>query len=90
MNANMGRPSHNKKMDLSKECILTQEDYTNILYSMRINSGLSQVEAAKSIGVSDITIWNWENGVACPSISMLIDVFNFYGYKIKIVEDKKC
>lgn len=36
------------------------------LKAARINAGLSQKEAAKTIGVSNKTLHNWENGISSP------------------------
>jgi len=33
------------------------------LKDLRLRRGLTQLELADRIGVSETTIWNWENGV---------------------------
>lgn len=37
------------------------------LKAMRVNRGLSQAEAAKAIGVTSVTISNWETGKTMPT-----------------------
>lgn len=41
------------------------------LKAARINVGLTQAEAAKSIGVSRETLLNWESGKSFPVVSKI-------------------
>lgn len=44
----------------------TQEGF---FYRLRISAGLSQVELANTIGVTDQTISNWERGIHIPKLT---------------------
>lgn len=45
---------------------------------LRVNSGLSQVELAKILGVSKQCVSNWENDNVLPSIEMLVKVADYF------------
>lgn len=44
----------------------------------RMNAGLSQVEVAKRIGVSDAAVSMWETGKTRPRASRLLKLANLY------------
>ncbi len=46
--------------------------------SLRISTGLNQVEFAKKIGVSKQCVSNWENDNVLPSIEMLVKLSDFF------------
>ena len=48
------------------------------LAAARVNAELSQEEAAKAIGVSKQTIFNWEKGVQEPKISQARALSDLY------------
>ena len=35
----------------------------------RVNAGLTLKEVAKQLGVTEVTLWNWERGATSPSIA---------------------
>lgn len=45
----------------------------------RVNSGLSQKEAADRIGVSNKTLGNWENGITFPPADKIPIICELYG-----------
>ncbi len=45
---------------------------------LRLSRNLSQVDLAKSLGVTKQSISNWENDNIQPSIEMLIRISNFF------------
>ena len=49
------------------------------LKAARVNAGLTQEEAAKSIGVTKNTIYRWEIGVSSPSFKRLHTICEVYG-----------
>lgn len=49
------------------------------LAAARINSGLTQIEAAEKIGVSKSTIGNWEKGKTKPDVNDLKKIEDVYG-----------
>lgn len=40
-----------------------------ILKAARVNAGLTMKEVAKQLGVTEVTLWNWERGATSPSIA---------------------
>lgn len=50
------------------------------LLKRRLDLGLLQREAASQIGVTEATIWNWENGGAVPDLRRLPGVIRFLRY----------
>lgn len=45
----------------------------------RVNANLSQKAAAKKLGVSNKTLWNWENGVSFPPANKIPLICEVYG-----------
>lgn len=43
------------------------DDFRISLAAARVNAGLTQKEAAESIGVSNVTLVKWENGETVPT-----------------------
>lgn len=48
------------------------------LRAARVNAGLTQTEAADSIGVSVATIQNWESGASIPAWDKVIEIEKAY------------
>lgn len=48
------------------------------LKAARVNAGLSQKAAAKTIGVSNKTLCNWEKGVSYPSAEKIMLICEAY------------
>lgn len=59
--------------------------YTISLEAARINAGLSQRDAAKTIGVNVSTLSNWENGKTSPDIDKFRKMCEVYGCPADIV-----
>ena len=53
-------------------------DVAERLKKARIDSGISQEEAAEKIGVKRSTIGNYENGISTPDIEKFIALCNLY------------
>ena len=53
------------------------------LKAARVNAGLTQVEAAKKIGVSDATLLNYEKGRAFPDVRVLKRIEDVYGVEYR-------
>lgn len=49
------------------------------LKALRVNSGLTQTEAAQKIGVSRVTLKNWENSYTYPNMRQLARICETYG-----------
>ena len=48
------------------------------LKAARINCGLTQIEAAKEIGVSKATLSNWERGICFPNANCIKRIEEVY------------
>ena len=46
----------------------------------RLDLGLRQVDIAKIIGCSELTIVNWEKGYTTPRVNHMAGVVRFLGY----------
>lgn len=49
------------------------------LKAARVNAGYTQKEAAKELGISNKTLWSWENGVSAPKATQADDICKLYG-----------
>ena len=54
------------------------KDWKITLAAARVNAGLTQTEAAEKIGVSQITISNWETGKKSPKMSIVPTIAALY------------
>ena len=52
------------------------------LKAARVNSGLSQKEAAKQLGVAQSTLYKWENGKNKPNVKYLSRIENLFNLPI--------
>lgn len=49
------------------------------LKAARVNAGYTQKEAAELLGVSNVTLCNWENGVSFPDAQQIQKICELYG-----------
>jgi transcriptional regulator with XRE-family HTH domain len=49
------------------------------LEAARVNAGYSQKEAAKKLGVSNVTLSHWESGVSMPKANQIMAICDLYG-----------
>lgn len=54
------------------------KDWKISLEAARVNVGLTQAEAAEAIGVSQVTISNWETGKTSPRMSIVPAIAELY------------
>lgn len=50
-----------------------------LIYKLRIEKGLTQLQLAERMNISDKTVSKWERGLGCPDVSLLpelSDIFN--------------
>lgn len=61
------------------------------LKAARVNACLTQAEAAKAIGISEKTLWNYENGIAQPVPKTIDKICSLYqcGYDDLIFFEKQ-
>ena len=48
------------------------------LRALRVNTGYTQKAAAEKIGVSEKTLWNWENGITYPDYKQIETICSVY------------
>lgn len=49
------------------------------LKAARVNKGLNQAQAAKLLGISKDTLWNYENGRTYPDVPVIKKIEEVYG-----------
>ena len=49
------------------------------LAACRVNAGLEQKEAAKSLKISNVTLGKWERGESYPSADKIPEICSLYG-----------
>ena len=61
---------------------MTREEIANVLKSLRINTGLTQAQAAEKIGRKQQTLASWETGQSQPDANTLFLLCNLYNASI--------
>lgn len=56
------------------------------LKAARVNTGLSQKEAANKLGISNKTLCSWENGKTFPDQPMIEKVCTLYGVTYDMID----
>ena len=51
----------------------------------RLRKGVSVLEAAKALGVTDACIYQWETGISIPRGSRLKEIADYYGVTIEFL-----
>jgi transcriptional regulator with XRE-family HTH domain len=69
--------------------ILTGDDFSLVLKSLRLKSGLSQGKVARALGyTSPQFVSNWERGLSEPPIETLVKITELYRVPSDIILDK--
>lgn len=58
------------------------------LKKARILAELKQAEVANALGVSEVTLSNWENGITFPTIDKVIKMSKLYNLPLEDFEFK--
>ena len=66
---------------------MDQERTGALIRRLRMEKGLTQLELAERIGVSDKAVSKWERGLGCPDVSLLTAVSQELGVGIDSVLD---
>ena len=45
-----------------------------LIYTLRKEKGLTQLQLAKAMHISDKTVSKWERGLGCPDVSLLCEL----------------
>ncbi|MDO4563471.1 MAG: helix-turn-helix domain-containing protein [Clostridia bacterium] len=53
-----------------------------LIFKLRKEKALTQLELARAIGVSDKAVSKWERGLGCPDVTLLGDISRFFGINI--------
>lgn len=53
-----------------------------IIREVRGARGYSQAELAIRTGFAKNTLWNWENGVCCPSFDNVVMICEYLGFTV--------
>lgn len=56
------------------------------LKKARMLAELKQTEAANALGVSEVTLSNWENGITFPTIDKVIKMSKLYNLPLEAFE----
>ena len=59
------------------------------LKKARMLAELKQTEAANALGVSEVTLSNWENGITFPTIDKVIKMSKLYNLPLEDFEIKE-
>lgn len=54
----------------------------NRLRALRISAGLKQKDVADRLGISQVSVWQWESGVSLPRADKLPAIAELYGCTI--------
>ena len=55
------------------------------LVAARVNAGLTQKELAEELGISNVTVVNWEKGVTEPTLSQLRKISQLSGIPMDFI-----
>lgn len=58
-------------------------DFKDNIKVIRRENRLTQEQMAQKLGVTEKTIWRWENGLALPSLSDVRKIYIEYGESIE-------
>ncbi|MDQ3816399.1 MAG: helix-turn-helix domain-containing protein [Acidobacteriota bacterium] len=70
------------KADRPKSAIYPDKllTYGDHIRARRLNIGLSQREAAETIGVDETSVYNWESNRVEPSVRLIPNIIRFLAY----------
>ena len=54
-----------------------------LIRELRTKSGLTQIQLAEKLAVSDKAISKWERGLGCPDVSLLGDLSKILGVELE-------
>jgi DNA-binding XRE family transcriptional regulator len=83
--SNKGKPHQEIERKLGKYGAYWWPDR---LHALRLEAGLTFVDAAKKSGVTDAAIYRYETGRSAPSLYMLDLLLQVYGYRVVLEKIK--
>ena len=51
----------------------------NLINKLRKEKGMTQLQLAEKLHISDKTVSKWERGLGCPDVSLLTDLSGVFG-----------
>ena len=61
----------------------------NRFKELRVSKGLKQRDVAEYFGISQVSVWQWENGVTLPRAALLPLIARLYGCTIdELLQDE--
>ena len=58
---------------------MDNEKIGNLIYKLRKENRMTQLQLAERLHISDKTVSKWERGLGCPEISLLADLSRVFG-----------
>ena len=57
----------------------------NLINKLRKEKGMTQLQLAEKLHISDKTVSKWERGLGCPDVSLLTDLSQVFGVDLKLL-----
>lgn len=55
----------------------------NLINKLRKEKGMTQLQLAEKLHISDKTVSKWERGLGCPDVSLLTDLSQVFGVDLE-------
>ncbi len=55
----------------------------NLIYKLRKESGMTQLQLAEQMNISDKTVSKWERGLGCPEVSLLTELSQIFDVNLE-------
>lgn len=55
----------------------------NLICKLRKENGMTQLQLAEKMNISDKTVSKWERGLGCPDVSLLSDLSRIFGVDVE-------
>ena len=62
---------------------MDNEKIGNLIFKLRKEQNLTQLQLAEKLNISDKTVSKWERGLGCPDVSLLTDLSEIFGVDLE-------
>ena len=62
---------------------MDNEKIGNLIYKLRKENRMTQLQLAERLHISDKTVSKWERGLGCPDVSLLTDLSRVFGVDLE-------
>ncbi|MGN0526727.1 MAG: helix-turn-helix domain-containing protein [Acutalibacteraceae bacterium] len=62
---------------------MDNEKIGNLIFKLRKEQNLTQLQLAEKMNISDKTVSKWERGLGCPDVSLLTDLSDIFGVDLE-------